>query len=141
MLGKAIAIAANAHAKQKDKAGKPYILHPIRVMTKLYTDDQELMSIAILHDVVEDCAHITLETLRNHGFSERVVAGVGCLSRTKGEGYEEFIERCAINPDARKIKLQDLKDNSDITRLKGLSEKDFDCMKKYQRAYIYLKDV
>ena len=141
MLGKAIALASKMHELQKDKGGKPYILHPIRIMMRLaHTDDQELMSIAILHDVVEDCEEVTLRSLMEMGFSDRVVTGVSDLTRWAGQTYEEYIERCALNPDARTIKLQDLKDNSDITRLKGLSKKDFDRMKKYQRAYVYLKD-
>tara|TARA_Y100000034_G_C6644257_1_gene281753 strand:- start:172 stop:603 length:432 start_codon:yes stop_codon:yes gene_type:complete len=141
MLGKAIAFASKIHELQKDSCGKPYILHPIRIMMKLaYTDDQELMSIAILHDVVEDCDEVSLQTLRDMGFSERVVTGVADLTRWASQTYEDHIERVSINPDARMIKLQDLKDNSDITRLKGLSKRDFDRMKKYQRAYVYLKE-
>lgn len=139
MLGKAIALAAKIHEDQTDKAGKPYILHPIRMMMRLRTEDEELMAIAILHDVVED-SNITLEELSKMGFSTRIVLGVDGLTRRTGEEYEAFIHRCALNPDSKIIKREDLRDNSDITRLKGLRKKDFDRMEKYHHAYVYLSD-
>lgn len=139
MLGLAISIAASAHQSQIDKGGKPYILHPIRMMMRLRTDDEELMSIAILHDVVEDSDH-TLNDLRSLGFSERVISGVDALTKRDGEDYDAFIKRCAVNPDAKRVKREDLRDNADITRLKGLRQKDFERLEKYSRAYIYLSD-
>ena len=138
-LGKAIALAAKVHENQTDKGGKPYILHPIRMMMRLRTDDEELMSIAILHDVVED-SDITVKDLYNMGFSDRVIFGVASLTRAVGEDYDTFIKRCAMCPDAKLIKREDLRDNSDITRLKGLRQKDFVRMEKYHRAFIYLSD-
>jgi len=138
ILGKAISLAANAHEEQSDKGGKAYILHPIRMMMRLRTDDEELMAIAILHDIVED-THITFEDLRVY-FSERVVAGVRALTCVEGESYDDFIKRCAINPDAKIVKREDLRDNSDITRLKGLRQKDFERLEKYSKAFMYLSD-
>ena len=137
MLGTAIAIAATCHVEQTDRGGKAYILHPMRMMMRLRTNDEELMCIAILHDCVEDCT-ITADDLRKAGMTERVVAGVLALTRLDGETYEEFIERCALNDDARRVKLEDLRDNSDITRLKGLRQKDFERLEKYSRAYVKL---
>ena len=139
MLGKAIALASEVHKEQTDKAGKPYILHPIRMMMRLRTEDEELMAIAILHDVVEDST-ITLEDLAKMGFSSRILLGVEGLTRRGDEDYEAFIKRAALNPDSKRVKLEDLRDNSDITRLKGLRKKDFDRMEKYHKAYVYLSD-
>lgn len=139
MLGIAISVAAQGHRNQTDKGGKPYILHPIRMMMRLRTDDEELMAIAILHDVAEDCDY-DLEDLENMGFSERIIKGVRGLTRYDTETYEEFIERCAQNPDSLRVKLEDLRDNSDITRLKGLREKDFARLEKYSRAFTFLKN-
>ena len=139
-LGTAIALAATVHEKQTDKAGKPYILHPIRMMMRLRTEDQELMAIAVLHDVVED-SDIEPWELKSMGFSDRVVDGVKALTRRPGEDYMAFIARCAQNCDAILVKMEDLRDNSDITRLKGLEEKDFKRMEKYHKAYMYLKKM
>jgi (p)ppGpp synthase/HD superfamily hydrolase len=138
LLGKAVAIASKVHATQRDKGGKSYILHPIRVMMRLRTDDEELMSIAILHDVVED-SDWTLAALRAEGFSDRVIDALSLLTHDHVDSYEEYVKKIATNRDATRIKLEDLRDNSDITRLKGLREKDFKRMEKYHRAYLYLR--
>jgi len=140
MLGTAIAIAATCHVEQTDRGGKAYILHPLRMMMRLRTDDEELMAIAVLHDCVEDCG-ITEQDLHDAGMTERVVAGVLALSHLADETYEEFIERCGLNPDAVLVKLEDLRDNSDITRLKGLRQKDHDRIAKYSKAYVYLSGL
>jgi len=137
MLGQAIALAAKIHEGQKDKGGFAYILHPLRVMNGLNSTDKELCAIAVLHDTIED-SDLTEDALREKGFPERVVVGVSALSRRENETYETFIERCACNSDARLVKLQDLRDNSDITRLKGIEKKDLIRMEKYHKAWIYL---
>ena len=137
MLGTAIAIAATCHRDQVDKSGKAYILHPLRMMMRLRTDDVELMAITILHDCMEDC-FVTEQDLHEEGMTNRVVDGVIALTRQDGESYEDFIIRCGTNPDAVLVKLEDLRDNSDITRLKGLRQKDHDRIAKYHKAYIYL---
>ena len=139
LLASAIALAAKAHENQVDRGGKAYILHPLRMMMRLRTNDEELMAIAILHDVVED-THYGLEDLIFKGYSTRVVDGVRALTRIETETYDEFIKRCAMNPDAKIVKREDLRDNSDITRLKGLRQKDFERLEKYSRAFIYLSD-
>lgn len=141
MLGKAIAIASKVHETQKDKGGNAYILHPIRVMMRLRTNDEELMQIAILHDVVEDSKEWTLERLREEGFSDRVITALTLLTHNPEESYEDYIKKIATNADSLRIKLEDLRDNSDITRLKGLCGKDFQRMEKYHRAYLFLKNT
>jgi len=140
ILGSAITVAAVAHFDQTDKADKAYILHPLRMMMRLRTDDEELMAIAVLHDVLEDNEECTTKELRDAGMTERVIAGVVALTRNPSESYENFIKRCALNPDAKRVKREDLRDNSDITRLKGLRKKDFDRLEKYSKAFIYLSD-
>lgn len=139
VLASAIALAASKHEDQIDKGGKAYILHPIRMMMRLRTNDEELMAIAILHDVVED-SDITIGDLIALGYSIRIVAGVDALTRKDDETYDQFIKRCAQNRDAKLVKREDLRDNSDITRLKGLRQKDFERLEKYSRAFIYLSD-
>jgi len=137
-LALAIKIAAEGHLHQVDKGGKPYILHPIKVMHYLKTDDMELMAIGVLHDVVDDC-DVTLQDLRDQGFSERVVTGVWLLSNIENIPYEEYIERMLDNEDAMRIKLADLRHNTDVRRLKGLTQKDFERMEKYHTAYKKIK--
>lgn len=139
MLGEAIALAANTHKDQLDKGGYAYILHPLRMMMRLRTDDEELMAIAILHDAVED-SDLTIMDLTKMGFPIRVIAGVDAMTRRDDETYDQFIKRCAMNPDAKRVKREDLRDNSDITRLKGLRQKDFERLEKYSRAFMYLSD-
>lgn len=140
-LANAIRIAATVHEYQRDNGGNAYILHPIRIMMRLRTTDEELMSIAILHDVIEDSDAWSLELFIKAGFSARVTNALKCLTHPKDENYEDYIKRVATNPDSVRVKLEDLRDNSDITRLKGLRKKDIERMEKYHRAYLYLSAV
>lgn len=139
MLSKAISIAAQAFENKYDKGGKPYFLHCMRVMNNVSSTDSELMQIAILHDVPED-TNITCEELLRLGFSERVVSALRLLTHNKSIPYEEYIKCISFNKDATAVKLADLIDNSNITRLKSLRKKDFDRMEKYQRAFVYLSN-
>ncbi len=135
MLEKAIALATNAHAGQKDKAGYPYILHPLRVMLNM--DAESEMIVAVLHDIVED-TQITSEELRRQGFSEEVLDAVRVLSKQDKEDYFAYIGKITQNPIARKVKLADLEDNMNIKRLKDqdyLNESDVARLKKYYRAW------
>lgn len=137
-IERAIQIAAKAHEGQKDRAGQPYLLHPLRIMMQM--DTLEKMIIAALHDVVED-SQWTLDDLQQEGFSETVVDAVDALSKREGEGYDAYIERVKLNPTAIPIKLGDLQDNADIMRLNRLTENDWERLNRYHRAYIQLKSV
>ena len=114
-LARAIAIAASAHAEQIDKSGRPYILHPIRVMQRVTQHGLAAQTVAVLHDVVED-TWITLDLLTQMGFSEEVVAGVDAMTRRDGEEYFAYIERCGRNYLGSLVKIADLEDNSDPVR-------------------------
>jgi (p)ppGpp synthase/HD superfamily hydrolase len=134
-LEKAILLAVKAHSGQKDKAGAPYILHPIRMMLKM--SSERAMMAAVLHDVVEDSL-ISLEDLRNEGFPGEVLNIVESLTRKDGESYDEFIERVRRNPPAIEVKIADLEDNLDIKRMGSLTPLDLDRIKKYHDAWIKL---
>jgi (p)ppGpp synthase/HD superfamily hydrolase len=134
-LDSAILLAAQVHQGQTDKAGKPYIFHPLRVMFRLTTEEE--MMAAVLHDVVEDSA-VALADLERAGYPPRVIEAVDCLTRRAGETYEAFIERLKPNPLARRVKLADLEDNMDIRRLSQLGEKDFERLQRYHRAWASL---
>ena len=132
-IERAIEIALLAHIGQKDKSGVEYILHPLRVMERGKTEVEKICG--VLHDVVED-SDWTIEDLINEGFSEEVISVIKCLTKeTDNEDYDEFIERIAKDPIATKVKLNDLLDNMDITRLNELSEQDLHRLNKYLRAY------
>lgn len=137
-LEHAIALAAQAHAGQIDKAGAPYILHPLRVMLRCATNEQRMA--AMLHDVVEDCG-ITLERLRAEGFPDAVVRAVEALTKRDGEDYDAFVRRAGADPIARIVKLADLADNRDLSRLPNPTTKDRERLAKYERATAYLEGL
>ncbi len=132
MLEQAIQIAVAAHQGQKDRAGQPYILHPLRVMFRVQSETER--TVAVLHDVVED-SEITLEDLRKKGFPEEVVKAVDCLTKREGEPYMALVERAKANPLARRVKLADLDDNMDLKRQGELSDKDLERLNRYKRAW------
>ena len=130
-LGRAIELAKQHHKGQTDKVGKPYINHPLRVMNQMKSEDEKI--VAVLHDIVED-TDISLNDLKNEGFSEEVVSAVECLTKQDGENYDSYIERISFNPLAVKIKLADLEDNRDLTRLPQVTDKDLERLEKYDKA-------
>ena len=138
LLGKVLVLATNAHAGQFDRGGNPYILHPMKVMHYLKSDDEELQCMALLHDVVED-TKTTWDDLRDIGCTERVINGVKALTKMPGESYDQYKEGVFANPDAMKVKMADLRHNTDIRRLKGVTEKDIIRMEKYNRFYLELQ--
>ena len=130
-LGRAIELAKQHHEGQTDKAGNPYIEHPLRVMNQMKSEEEKI--VAVLHDIVED-TDISLNDLKNEGFSEEVVSAVECLTKQDGENYDSYIERISFNPLAVKIKLADLEDNRDLTRLPQVTDKDLERLEKYDKA-------
>ncbi|MGI6257725.1 MAG: HD domain-containing protein [Anaerovoracaceae bacterium] len=138
MLKTAYDIAVSAHAGQMDKAGNDYILHPITVAKNLDAEDEK--AAALLHDVIED-AGITAEQLQTAGIPEEVVVVVQAMTHVEGEDYFSYIQRVKRNPLAKKVKLQDLKHNCDVTRIPRPTKKDFDRIKKYERAIAILLEA
>jgi len=134
MLNKMLVLATNKHADQYDKGGNPYVLHVLKVMYYAKTQDEELQCIALGHDLVED-TDVTYTELREMGFSERVIQGIRCLTKERGETYEEYKTKVKSNPDAIHVKKCDLRHNTDIRRLKGVTEKDLARISRYQLFY------
>jgi len=130
-LKRAIAIATSAHAGQVDKAGRPYVEHPLRVMQQMTTPKAKC--VAALHDVVEDSPW-TLEQLRAEGFSAHVVDALDALTHRTDETYAAYILRVQQNPLARRVKCADLRDNSDISRIPHPTARDFARLERYQKA-------
>ncbi len=140
MLSKMLLLATAKHDGQFDKGGNPYILHPLRVMYQLKTDDEELNCIALGHDLVED-TDVTYSSLRELGFTERVLEGIRGMTKVPGEDYDEAMKRITSNKDSILVKLQDLRHNSDIRRLKGVTDKDVKRIAKYHQMYLTLKEL
>ena len=131
-LERAIQIAVEAHAGVTDKGGKAYILHPISVMMRCETDDEKI--VAILHDVVED-TDWTFEALREEGFTETIIEALKTVTKhSEDEDYDEFIQRSLKNEIGRKVKIADLRENLDVTRIGELTDKDLERINKYKRA-------
>jgi len=138
LLGKVLVLATNAHAGQFDRGGTPYIMHPLKVMHYLKTDDEELQCVALLHDVIED-TNTTWNDLREAGCTERVLAAVKALTKMPGESYDEYKLGVFANVDAMRVKLCDLRHNTDIRRLKGVTQKDLDRLAKYNQFYLEIQ--
>ena len=135
-LERAIALAVDAHAGQTDKAGATYIRHPLRVMRQMETPQERV--VAMLHDVVEDTEYTP--AMIEDEFDEEIRDAVEALTKRDGESYSDFVERAAANDLARKVKIADIEDNMDLTRLSEVSEKTVERQVKYHKARQQLRD-
>jgi (p)ppGpp synthase/HD superfamily hydrolase len=135
LLERAIAIAERQHACQVDKAGRPYIEHPKRVMHAMTTDAERI--VAILHDVVED-TDLTLDQLAAEGFPDYILDALDSVTRRPGETYEVFVARAAKNSIGRRVKYADLQDNANLSRIPAPTEADKARAAKYHRAMAQL---
>ncbi len=131
LLQRAIELATAAHAGQTDRAGVPYITHPLRVMEACNTTEEKIA--AVLHDVVEDTS-VTLDDLAKQ-FPPEIVEAVRCLTHLPEDTYEEYIEQIATNPISVQVKLRDLTDNMDVRRLTAIGEHDVERLRRYLKAY------
>lgn len=135
-LEKAVVIAAIAHDGQLDKGGSAYILHPLRVMMRVSTAEERI--VAVLHDVLEDTA-LSLSDLAREGFNLKVLAALMALTKRPGEPYQDFVVRLGSDPLARIVKLADLADNSDLTRIPEPGPADQQRLTRYRQASAYLQ--
>ena len=133
---KAIKVAYEAHKDQYDKAGVPYINHPLHLAESM--DDEYTTIAALLHDVVED-TDITLDDLTKE-FPKEVIDALKLLTHHKGVPYMDYVAKIKTNDIAKAVKIADLKHNSDLTRLDNITDKDLERIKKYQEALELLKD-
>ncbi|SNS69677.1 hypothetical protein SAMN05446037_101761 [Anaerovirgula multivorans] len=138
MLEKAILIATNAHYGQLDKGGQPYILHPLKVMQSCNSDLEKIC--AVLHDVIED-TNISLNELREEGFSEEALVILDLLTKKEQEDYRTFIDRISKNETACRVKIADLQDNMNLSRIKSPSIEDKKRVEKYMDAFERLHGV
>jgi len=139
-LDRAVAIAVEAHTGQYDRAGRPYILHPLRVMAAFQHEPaphgEALRIIGVLHDVVEDNPAWSLQRLREEGFAQEVLKALDHLTWHKqSERYEDFIRRALANPLSRRVKIADLRDNMDLTRLEFIDDHTVARLRRYLAAW------
>ena len=127
----AISLALQAHKGQLDKGGQPYILHPLAVMNRVESMEEKI--VAVLHDAIED-SEVTLEELRGLGFSEEILTAIQLLTRSTEDSYEEFIDKTIMNRTARNVKIADIKENMNISRIKNPTEEDYNRLEKYRKA-------
>ena len=135
-LARAIEIAVSAHKDQVDKGGNPYILHPLRVMMSLETNEERI--VGVLHDVIED-SEWTPEDLAKEGFSEEIIDAIWSVTKTDSEhgteeGYFRFVERAKQNPIGAKVKIADLRDNLDVSRIPTLDKAALERINKYKKS-------
>lgn len=134
---KALSLSFEAHKNQTDKSGLPYVFHPFHLAERM---DDELSTVcALLHDVVEDTDY-TFESLEDMGFPREVTDVLRLLTHEDGTAYEDYVKRLSGNTVAKKVKLSDLRHNSDLTRLNEITEKDIQRAEKYKKAIAFLEN-
>jgi (p)ppGpp synthase/HD superfamily hydrolase len=131
LIKKAMLTAFAAHKEQTDKSGLPYIFHPIHLAEQMETEEE--IVVALLHDVVEDTG-MTLEDLVNDGFPESVITALSLMTHAGGVEYMDYIRQIKSNQIATKVKLTDLRHNSDVTRLEIVDDKALQRIEKYIKA-------
>lgn len=130
-MQRAVQIAKIAHEGQLDRAGRPYIFHPVRVMRRVNSEFEKMA--ALLHDVVED-SNVTLDDLKREGFPPEVVAAVAALTKLPGETRLDAAKRAAADPIARRVKLADNADNMNIKRIPNPMAKDYERLREYEQV-------
>lgn len=140
LLSKMLLLSVTRHDGQFDLSGKPYILHPLKVMHYMKTDDEIINCVALGHDLIED-TNTTYQELRELKFPEEVIEAIRCLTKVPGETYEEYKAKVMSNVIAMKVKSRgDLRHNTDIRRLKGVTEKDIRRIEKYHKFYLEIEE-
>ena len=134
-LQRALEIAVTAHKGQSQKSGSPYVLHPLKLMFSVTSEEAQIC--AVLHDVVED-THWELDELKAEGFSQDIIDALDCLTHQEGVDYESYIEKICLNALATEVKLADLKDNMNVRRLPKMTEGALTRIEKYHKAWLRL---
>lgn len=139
MTIRAARIAEQAHRGQYDKAGMPYIFHPLHLAEQM--TDEVTAAAALLHDVMEDTDVTEAELAAQ--FPQRVMDALRLLTHDPAEDYFDYVRRIRENPDAKAVKLADLRHNSDTGRLPPAARtepKTLERCEKYRQAIKILTD-
>ncbi len=135
MTKKAMNICFEAHKKQKDKSGQPYVFHPFHLAEQMETEETTI--VALLHDVVEDTS-VTLDDLAAEGFSQSVLDAIALMTHAPGVNYMDYVAEIKKNPIAKAVKIADLTHNSTLSRLNEITPKDLERVETYQAALALL---
>lgn len=134
---KALKISFNSHKNQVDKSGMPYVFHPFHLAEQM--DDEYSVCVALLHDVIED-TDIMIEDLKAEGFPKEVINAIELLTHSDSVPYLDYVKTIKNNSIARKVKLADLKHNSDLSRLDNIDDKALERVEKYKKAIEILQE-
>ena len=134
---KAMLIAFAAHKEQVDKAGLPYIYHPVHLAEQM--DNEAAVCTALLHDVIED-TDMTLADLAAAGFPAEIITAVDLVTHGPEDNYWQYIRDIKANPTARAVKLADLQHNCDLTRLDTVDNVALERVEKYRKAIAILTE-
>ncbi|WP_442509397.1 hypothetical protein SH528x_000966 [Novipirellula sp. SH528] len=139
-LDEALVLVTTHFHGVRDKSGAPYVLHCLRAMMGVQSLDAKM--VAVMHDLVEDTS-VTIDDLRQKGFSETVLAAVELVTHRETDSYEDYVVRIKANPIAREVKLADLRDNTDPRRVlfrEGREDRDTARIQKYLLSHQFLTD-
>lgn len=134
---KAMDLSFAVHRDQRDKSGRPYVFHPFHLADHMHTE--EAACVALLHDTMED-GNVTLDDLRRVGFPPSVVDAVAALTHDPSVPYMDYVLGLRDKPLARKVKLADLRHNSNLARLDKVTPYDRRRQVKYLMAQALLDD-
>ena len=134
----ALKLCFEAHRDQIDKSGMPYVFHPFHLAEQMDTEESTI--VALLHDIVEDTDY-TLQDLKALGFPSNVIDALALMTHDPRVPYMEYVKGISANPLATKVKLADLRHNSDLSRLDSVDEKALSRVKKYAAAIELLESV
>lgn len=137
MTKKALSLCFSAHKDQLDKSGLPYVFHPFHLAEQMTDEDTTI--VALLHDVIEDTEH-TFDDLRRFGFNENVISAIALMTHDDDVPYMDYVRNIAKDPIAKKVKLADLRHNSDMSRLDTITQKDIERAEKYKAAIKILEE-
>ena len=131
-------LAKEYHKGQVDKAGVDYFSgHITSVVNGVDTVEEKI--VAYLHDTLED-TELSYLDLMVLGFSDKVINGIIFITKDKKESYEDYLKHVKSHELSRAVKLSDLTNNMDLSRLKEITEVDKRRLEKYKKAYKYLKE-
>lgn len=134
---KAMKLCFEAHEGQVDKSGIPYVNHPLHIAEQM--DGEYETCAALLHDVIEDTAY-EVDDVRDRGFPEEVVRALELLTHADGVAYLDYVRALSDNEIARKVKVADLRHNSDLSRLDEVTEADRARVARYAQALALLEE-
>ena len=119
LVKKAMNIAFKAHIKDEDKSGYPYFAHPFTLAVQF--DDEASVCVALLHDVIEDHGNIySFEDLEKEGFNKEIIDALRLLTHDPKVDYLEYVAAIKGNETAKRVKLADLRHNTDLRRSGGV---------------------